>query len=153
MPPRSRSVRPMERTEARISPTQHLVEQYVAMWNEPAVEARHRLVRAVFNPQAVHRVQGPEEVRDIGRALGFPTVTLEVRGHDELDFRVDQAHGEFVAPGTYRFRGRDDAARLGRVVKFGWEMVATDGTVAATGIDVLELDDDGRILTDHQFVD
>jgi hypothetical protein len=32
-------------------------------------------------------------------------------------------------------------------------MVGTDGAVAATGSDVFELDDDGRVLTDHQFVD
>jgi hypothetical protein len=145
--------RTAERTEAPMNRTQHLVDQYVAMWNEPAAEARHRLVRAVFNPHAVHRVEGPEEVRDIARALGFPAVTLEVRGHDELDFRVDQAYGEFVAPGTYRFRARGDAARLGRIVKFGWEMVAGDGVVAATGTDVVELDDDGRIVADDQFVD
>jgi hypothetical protein len=147
----------MELTAARTEPpmdrTKHLVDQYVAMWNEPTPEARHRLVRSVFDPQAVHRVEGPEEVRAIARRLGFPTVTLEVRGHDELDFRVDQAHGEFVAPGTFRFQARGDAARLGRVVTFGWEMVATDGVVAATGLDVLELDDDGRIVADHQFVD
>ena len=136
-----------------MSSTEHLVEQYVAMWNEPDVAVRHRLVRSVFAEQAIHRVQGPEEVRDVARALGFPTVTLEVRGHDELDFRVDRAHGEFVAPGTFRFRACDDGARLGRIVKFGWEMVGTDGLVAATGTDVFELDDDGRIRADHQFVD
>jgi hypothetical protein len=136
-----------------MSTTKHLVERYLAMWNEPDVEARRRLVRSVFSEQAVHRVQGPEEIRVVARALGFPTVTLEVRGYDELDFRVGQAYREFVAPGTFTFRARDDGARLGQVVKFGWAMVGTDGAVAGTGSDVVVLDDDGRVLTDHQFVD
>ena len=34
-----------------------------------------------------------------------------------------------------------------------WEMVTVaDGTVAGSGYDVLVLDDDGRILLDHQHI-
>jgi hypothetical protein len=52
------------------------------------------------------------------------------------------------------FRSRDNAARLRNVVKFNWEMVASStGAVAGVGLDVLVLDDDGRITTDFQFVE
>ena len=39
------------------------------------------------------------------------------------------------------------------LVGLAWEMVAVaDGTVAGSGYDVLVLDDDGRILLDHQHI-
>lgn len=39
------------------------------------------------------------------------------------------------------------------LVGLGWKMVAVvDGTVAGSGYDVIVLDDDGRILPDHQHI-
>ena len=39
------------------------------------------------------------------------------------------------------------------LVGLAWEMVViADGTVAGSGYDVLALDDDGRILLDHQHI-
>ena len=40
------------------------------------------------------------------------------------------------------------------LVGLAWDMVTVaDGTVAGSGYDVLVLDDDGRILLDHQHID
>jgi hypothetical protein len=52
------------------------------------------------------------------------------------------------------FRSRDNAAVLRNIVKFNWEMVSTaTGEVAGAGLEVLMLDDQGRITTDSQFVE
>lgn len=39
------------------------------------------------------------------------------------------------------------------VVKFGWEMVASGGEVAAVGLEFVILDADGRIRIDCQFIE
>jgi hypothetical protein len=47
-----------------------------------------------------------------------------------------------------------DAARLHDAVKFTWEMVSReDGAVAGGGLEVLLLDEEGRIATDYQFIE
>ncbi len=47
-----------------------------------------------------------------------------------------------------------DAQRLKNVVTFQWEMVPAGepDTAAAVGLEVLVLEDDGRVRTDYQFV-
>jgi hypothetical protein len=130
-----------------------LVERYVAMWNEPDAEVRHKAIRELWAHDATHAVEAPEEARAIARDVGFRTATLDARGYDELDYRVTSAHESFVAPGTYVFRSQGNAARLGNIVKFNWEMVTNDGDVAASGLDVFVVDDDGRIRADYQFVE
>ena len=63
-------------------------------------------------------------------------------------------YDEFIASGEYTFRSRDNADRLGDVVKFNWEMIpANGGEVAGVGLEVLVLDKDGRITTDYQFIE
>jgi hypothetical protein len=77
-----------------------------------------------------------------------------VRGHDEIYHRVTQAYAMFVEPGVYTFQAAGDAVLLAPVlIGLGWEMVTVaDGTVAGSGYDVIVLDDDGRILLDHQHI-
>jgi hypothetical protein len=50
-------------------------------------------------------------------------------------------------------RGRDDAERLGDVVKFHWEAVANDGEAFGVGLNFLVLAADGRIERDYTFVE
>jgi hypothetical protein len=57
-------------------------------------------------------------------------------------------------PGNFAFRARDNAGRPGDIVKFAWEMVTTgSGGVAGVGLEILILDDDGRIRIDYQFIE
>jgi hypothetical protein len=55
---------------------------------------------------------------------------------------------------TFKATGDGDAVLLApALVGLAWEMVTVaDGTVAGSGYDVLVLDDDGRILLDHQHI-
>jgi hypothetical protein len=53
-----------------------------------------------------------------------------------------------------RLRARNNADRLGNVVKFNWKMVpASGGEVAGVGLEILILDDHGRIRIDYQFIE
>ena len=130
-----------------------LTDRYMAVWNEPDTEQRHKTITELWTEDGVQILQPPQEIRQTAAALGM-TPTLTARGHDALQVRVTRAYEEFIAPGEFSFRARDNAARLDDVVKFNWEMVRkSDGTVAAVGLGILVLGDDGRIRTDYQFIE
>jgi hypothetical protein len=130
-----------------------LADRYMAVWIEPDAERRRKAIAQLWSEAGVQLLQPPQEVLKTAADLGL-TPTLQARGHDELEVRVTRAYEEFVAPGEYVFRPRDNAARLGNLVKFNWEMVTTGGgEVAAVGLAILILDDDGRIRTDYQFIE
>ena len=131
-----------------------LVDRYVAVWNEVDPDVRCAAVRELWAEDGVHVLQPPREMLDAAAAIGFINPVLEARGHRALEARVTRAHDEFVAPGQFRFHHRQDAVRLGDVVKFRWEMVpAGGGDAAAVGLEFLKLGADGRILSDYQFIE
>jgi hypothetical protein len=135
-----------------MSPSE-LFEKYVEMWNEPDAARRRERVLELWAKDARQVLKPPQEVLDVAAGLGM-TATLEARGHDELEIRVTRAYDEFVASGGYQFRARGEADRLENVVKFRWEMVAAGGgDIAGVGLEVLELDEDGRISTAYQFIE
>lgn len=130
--------------------------RWFALWTEADPQARSRQVADLWATNGAQvLVDPPQEVRDAATALAFPVPRLEVRGHDEIERRVTQAYAIFVEPGVYTFQAAaGDAVLLApALVGLGWEMVAVaDGTVAGSGYDVMVLDDDGRILLDHQHI-
>ena len=131
--------------------------RWFALWTEADPQARSRQVADLWAPAGAQvLVDPPQEVREAVTALAFPVPRLEVRGHDEIDRRVTQAYSLFIEPGEYTFKatGDGDAVLLApALIGLGWEMVTVaDGTVAGSGYDVLVLDDDGRILLDHQHI-
>src|SRR5215472_537393 len=131
-----------------------LVSRYVAVWNQADAELRRKAIHDLWAKDGGHVLQPPQEMRQAAAGLGFPAPVLEARGHDELEVRVTRAYEEFVAPGNFTFQPRDNADRLGNVVKFTWEMVPSDGGAAAgAGLEILVLDEDGRIKTDYQFIE
>ena len=129
--------------------------RWFTLWTEADPQARSRQVADLWAPAGAQvLVDPPQEVRDAATALAFPVPRLEVRGHDEIERRVTQAYAMFVEPGAHTFKAAGDAVLLASgLVGLGWEMVAVaDGTVAGSGYDVMVLDDDGRILLDHQHI-
>jgi hypothetical protein len=131
-----------------------LVRRYVAVWHEPDAELRRKAVHELWAEDGAQVLQPPEEMRQAAAGLGFPSLVLRARGHEELEARVTRTYHEFIASGEYTFRSRDNADRLDDVVKFNWEMIpAGGGEVAGAGLEILVLDTDGRITTDYQFIE
>ncbi len=131
---------------------QELALRYIAVWNEPDPELR-KAIQALWSDDGTHTLQPPQEIRQAAARLGFDSATLQTQGHDALEVRVTRAYQDFVAPGQFIFQPRDNADRLGNVVKFNWELLPTaGGDAAGGGLEILVLDDDGRIKTDYQFI-
>src|SRR5260370_19983445 len=130
---------------------QELAGRYVAVWNEPDAEPRRKAIHDLWTEDGAHILQPPQEIRTLAAGLGF-TSTLEARGHDALEVRVTRAYEEFVAPGKFAFKLRDNADRLGNVVKFNWEMVpSSGGEVAGGGFGIPRPARPGPLLTRHPF--
>ncbi|QIS02011.1 hypothetical protein F5X71_06510 [Nocardia brasiliensis] len=131
-------------------------EQFAALWNESDAAARDKRIREFFAPTAVQvLVDPPVEMREQVQRLQFAMPALEVRGYEALSHRVTRAFELFVASGEYEFAVPAPAIPLpAGLVGLSWVMVAkADGAIAGGGFDVLGLDDDGRVLTDHQFIE
>lgn len=132
---------------------QSLCETYVALWNEPDTEVRRQRIIELWADHGSQILEPPQEVSDAATALGM-TAALEAHGHDAIQARVTQAYEEFVAGGGQMFRSSGPVKCLGNIVKFKWEMLpATGGEIAGAGLEILLLDEDGRITTDYQFIE
>jgi hypothetical protein len=130
-----------------------LAEKYVALWNEPDADRRRRIIAELWSEDGRHILQPPQELRAIAARPGLAmTAILEGRGHQEIEARAASAYEHWVGSEGLSFRGRDDAERLGDVVKLHWEAVAKDGEVAAVGLSFLVLAANGRIERDYTFI-
>jgi hypothetical protein len=130
-----------------------LAEKYLALWNERDSDQRRRLIAELWTQDGRHILQPPQEIRAIAARPGIAlTAILEARGYEAIETRVASAYEHWVGSEGLSFRGRDDAERLGDVVKFHWEAVARDGQVFGVGLNFLVLAADGRIERDYTFV-
>jgi hypothetical protein len=137
-----------------VSSAVELADRYVALWNEPDPERRRRIIAELWTEDGTHTLQPPQEIREVAARPGIGlTARLEARGHDQLAARATSAYEEFIAPGEFSFRRRDDVGRLDDMVKFRWEMVTKGGEVAGVGLELLVLAADGRIRRDYQFIE
>src|SRR6266508_2288733 len=127
--------------------TDTLADTYVGLWMEPDREIRRKTIQELWAFGGAHvLLDPPEAIRDSAHAIGFRAPALEVRGYDELETRVTRTYEEFVAPGQFQFRSRNNASRIGNVVTFNWEMApAGGGPAVGAGLDIFVLDNDGRI--------
>jgi hypothetical protein len=131
----------------------HLAERYVALWNEPDAAERRRMITELWAQDGKHVLQPPEEVRAIAARPGIGLAAiLEANGHEEIEARAASAYEHWVGSEGLTFRGRDDADRLGDLVKLHWEALGSDGTTAAVGLSLLVLAADGRISRDYTFI-
>jgi hypothetical protein len=130
-----------------------LAERYTAVWMEPDGDRRRKAIADLWSEDGRHILQPPQEIRGIAAQPGIGlTAILEARGYEEIEARVASAYEHWVDSEGLSFRGRDDAERLGDVVKFHWEAVGKDGELFAVGLNFLVLAADGRIERDYSFV-
>src|SRR5918995_574197 len=130
-----------------------LAEKYLALWNEPDADRRRQMIAELWTEDGRHFLQPPQEIRAIAAQPGIGlTAILEARGYAQLEARVASSYEHWVGSEGLSFRGRDDAERLGDVIKFHWEAVAKDGELFAVGLNFLVLAADGRIERDYVFV-
>jgi hypothetical protein len=114
---------------------QQLADRYVAVWNESDAEKRRQAIAELWTPDGLHYV----DIR-------------EARGYEALEKRIVGSYEKNVRDRGNRFRAKG-ARVLRDVVTFFWEMLpAGSETVVATGLEFLIVDDQGRIVTDYQFV-
>jgi SnoaL-like domain len=114
--------------------TPHLIDRYVAVWNEGDARERRRLIRALWAPDGAtcNRL-------------------LDARGYDAIEARVAGSWEKSLSTGNHVFRPRR-AVGHHDVLKFDWVMARTgDGTIAGAGLSFLVLAGDGRIQADYQF--
>ena len=139
--------------ETRTKAAEELADRYLALWNEPDADRRRRMIAELWTQDGRHALQPPQEIRAIAAQPGIGlTAILEARGYEEIEARVASAYEHWVGSEGLSFRGRDDAERLGDVVKFHWEAVAKDGEVFGVGLNFLVLAANGRIERDYTFV-
>jgi hypothetical protein len=128
-------------------------EKYVALWNEPDADRRRRMIAELWAQDGRHILQPPQEIRAIAAQPGIGlTAILEARGYAEIEARATSAYEHWVGSEGLSFRGRDDADRLGDVVKLHWEAIAKEGSVVAVGLSFLVVAADGRIKRDYTFI-
>jgi hypothetical protein len=112
-----------------------MIEKYVSSWNEPDPEARRRVIDEVWATDGVYRNATTEFARRAG-----------------IEAAVTDAYEAFRAKG-YVFK----LAALDRnhdVVRYRWEMVSlTGGQADSIGTHVATVGTDGRLVSDHQFID
>ncbi|TYB63284.1 hypothetical protein FXF51_24170 [Nonomuraea sp. PA05] len=135
---------------------QQLTDRYIAQWNEPDPATRAALVHELWTSDAVHVLTNPPQaIRDAAASLALPAPPLEARGHAALEARVGRAYEMFVEPGEHVFEPAGEAVLLmPQVVGVRWSMVSTrTGEVVGGGLDVLAVDGDGRVRSDHQFIE
>ena len=132
---------------------QELAEKYLALWNEPDADRRRRMIAELWTEEGRHILQPPQEIRGIAAQPGIAlSAVLEARGYAEIEARAASVYDHWVGAEGFSFRGRDDADRLGDVVKLHWEAIAADDTVFAVGLSFLVLAADGRIERDYTFI-
>lgn len=120
-----------------MSDAQSLADRYVAVWNETDPQLRREMITELWIADGVHFVR-----------------TLEARGYDALELRILGSHNKNVRDGGCRFQASPNAEQLRGIVKFNWTMApAHGGPIAATGLDVLVVDNSGRIQEDYQFIE
>ena len=146
-------------TETQVSaerPSRSVAElagRYVTLWNEPDADRRRRMIAELWTEDGRHILQPPQEIRKSAARPGIAmTAILEARGYEAIEARAASVYEHWVRSEGLSFRGRDDADRLGDVVKLHWEAVAKDGEVFAVGLSVLVLAAGGRIERDYTFI-
>lgn len=101
------------------------VDTYLATWNESDAGRRAELVAQAWAAEGM-----------------YADPLLEVQGHVAL---ADMAAGVQAQFPGHQFRRTTDIDTHHEFIRFGWELVAVDGSVVIAGIDVGVVGDDGLL--------
>ena len=96
------------------------IDTYLEAYGESDVKRRLTLIDKVWDPD--------------GELIDPP---LDAAGHDAISALADALQQQF--PG-HRFRRATAVDAHHGFARYGWELVASDGTVAVSGVDIAELD-------------
>lgn len=116
---------------------EELANRYVAIWIGTYQRDRRNGIEALWALDGKHF-----------------TPTREFKGYDALEGRVEEAYIQFVRDQGFVFQVSGEPLGHHGVVKFYWVMVdPKSNAIGAAGSDVLDLNDNGRITSDHQFTE
>jgi len=102
-----------------------LIDTYLDAYGEPDRARRDELIARVWSADG---------------ALVDPPLTGE--GHDGISTMAEAVQSQFAG---HRFRRASGVDEHHGFVRYAWELVGPDGAVAVGGLDVGELDGDGRL--------
>jgi nuclear transport factor 2 (NTF2) superfamily protein len=112
-----------------------MIEKYVASWNEPDPAERRQVIDDIWSRDGVYR-----------------NASTAFEGRDGIEQAVAGAHDAFAANG-FRFQVASVQTNHD-AVRYQWEMVpAAGGEPDSLGTHVAMLGEDGRLISDHQFID
>jgi hypothetical protein len=112
-------------TAPEANPLAATVDIHLAAYCEPDPARRNALIASVWSPH--------------GAVFDPP---FEGAGHDGISAMTDTVLTHF--PG-HTFRRTSDIDAHHMFGRYGWELVAPDGTTAVSGTDIVEVDDRGQL--------
>jgi hypothetical protein len=112
-----------------------MIRSYVASWNDNDAAKRDLTIEKTWSPDGIYR-----------------NATAEFEGYDGIARAVAAAHDAFVSNGFVFTLAKLDTNH--DAVRYTWEMVpATGGEPDSVGTHVAVVGGDGRLISDHQFID
>jgi hypothetical protein len=118
--------RPARRQARRMTTTiTSVVDTHLEAYGEPDADRRTTLLEAAWAPE--------------GRLVDPPAVG---EGRDGISALAEAVQQQF--PG-HRFRRSSAVDAHNDVLRYAWELVAPDGSVALAGVDVGQVGEDGRL--------
>ncbi|QPC92279.1 hypothetical protein [Mesorhizobium sp. INR15] len=116
--------------------TEELATRYVAMWHETDAAVRRETIEDLWAPDGANYLK-----------------SAAYQGHAAIEARVAASHDKNVIQGKNRFRARPGLQVVQNGMLLTWEMLPQGSdTVLAVGLEFFVLNDEGRILSDHQFI-
>jgi hypothetical protein len=103
-----------------------IIDQHLAAYAMADADRRNTLVAASWNVD--------------GELLDPP---LEGRGHAEISALADAVLTHFA---NHHFARTTVVDSHHDVARYGWDLIGPDGTVAVSGIDIVQFDDAGKLL-------
>lgn len=110
-----------------------LVDRYFAAWNETGAARRRALIAETYAEEAV-----------------YVDPLLKGTGHEGIDAMIAAVHERFP---EHVFRLITEIDGFGPYLRFSWNLVSPDGSVAVKGSDFAVVDASGRLANVMGFLD